>query len=120
MSVRFLVIPDLHFGAPEQSESDPFRAGALEADWLIGAYKHMPERWPPDVILATGDLTTKVDQVGFTEAKGFFTRLKEEFPDAALFITPGNHDVAAIDSKPRELAPFYPTDRKSVVEGKSV
>ena len=109
MSVRFLLIPDLHFGAPEQIGSEPFRAGESEADWLVSAYKRMPERWSPDVILATGDLTTKVDQVGFTAAKGFFTRLKEEFPDAALFITPGNHDVAALDSKPGTLAPFYPT-----------
>lgn len=124
MSVRFLLIPDLHFGAPGDiredpaPDSDPAAVGRQEAEWLIQALDRQrpsaarPNGTPrifPEVILATGDLTNGTSDAGFQAARAFFRALKDEFGDASIFVTPGDHDADRFVS----ARFFHPTIRNA-------
>ncbi len=83
-----LHISDLHFGPPFL----PDRAEAVH---------ELAERYPPDVVVVSGDLTQRAKREQFRAASAFLERF-----DAPVVVTPGNHDVPLYRVWERFLQPY--------------
>lgn len=84
--LTILHVSDAHFGAPDDRKELP-----RITDALIRAAHQQP--WTPDVCVFSGDLAHAATQEDFERGIQWLCRLLERWPEAKLFVVPGNHDV---------------------------
>ena len=102
--VTILHISDAHFGQPDERNE----AGRI-TDALISAV-HNQER-VPDLCVFSGDLSFSGKPDEFNAGSRWLSTLLAPFPDAKLFIVPGNHDVVRGDAN-AILRHCYATEEK--------
>jgi 3',5'-cyclic AMP phosphodiesterase CpdA len=85
---RLLHISDVHFGPPHRPD-------------LAEKVLAFAERWRPDAVVLSGDLTQRAKPHQFQQARRFVDRLP-----APTLVVPGNHDVPLYRFWERTLAPF--------------
>lgn len=89
-----LHISDLHFGGDHAFHTKDHIEQTQLIDQLIDA---LPE--PPAAVIVSGDLTTRGDGGGLTNARLFLEELavRVELPRENFIIVPGNHDILVDD-----------------------
>jgi 3',5'-cyclic AMP phosphodiesterase CpdA len=86
--MRIAHLSDLHFGT--------------EADGALAGLEESLDRYAPELVIVTGDLTQRARKREFLAARAFLGRLR-----APYVVVPGNHDIAPM-YRPLErwLAPY--------------
>jgi predicted MPP superfamily phosphohydrolase len=130
--LRILHISDLHFHSPTNGQSnhichpgptgatagiptlvDLIRRDLSSEYWNQFEWACLPEKAPPLLIAATGDLTHTASPADFHQAHSLLTGLTQspilgtQVKINDIFVIPGNHDVVFTKSDPAErFAPY--------------
>jgi 3',5'-cyclic AMP phosphodiesterase CpdA len=94
-----LHISDIQFGdLCQASPADPGKPETIVRDPLfVSLFDYVKAEWEkPDLIILTGDITTRAAPVEFLQAESFLNVLRSLWgdPQVAIFMVPGNHDVS--------------------------
>jgi hypothetical protein len=81
-----LHVSDAHFGQPDERNET-----ARITDALVTACHN--QELVPDICIFSGDLSYSGEDTQFISGARWLTKLLEPWPNSALFLVPGNHDV---------------------------
>jgi ppGpp synthetase/RelA/SpoT-type nucleotidyltranferase len=85
-TLTILHVSDVHFGVKDDRKEMP-----RITDELVKAAHLQP--WTPDVCIFSGDLAHDGSSSNLDAGAQWLGRLVDKWPDAKLFVVPGNHDV---------------------------
>lgn len=85
--------------------SDP-HFGTERAQVVEALLRWVAARQAASVVVISGDITQRGRRGQFRRAQQFIARLRTLWPQAAVLVLPGNHDIPLFDLRARLLAPF--------------
>ena len=91
-SIKIWQLSDIHFGKLNTIEPDPYELSSTLSNF---AYNY--EKVSPDIILISGDLTSKAENAEFSQFINFAETLSKEiwgeYKPQRFIVVPGNHDT---------------------------
>lgn len=85
--------------------SDP-HFGTERAQVVEALLRWAAARQAASVVVISGDISQRGRRGQFGRARQFIARLRALWPQAAVLVLPGNHDIPLFDLRARLLAPF--------------